>query len=779
MVSRVRVKLRRRRPQGRSWRRRWLFRLSAVFFLVVLAGLGLSYLQLLFTFPEKLGGYPARIYSAPLVLTPGSWLSAAELERELLSRGYRSGSGGAMEPGEFRRRGERVEFHLRPFRYGGGRVSGYPVALQFNGRRLKRLELTPGGESLDLALVEPRPLASFHGHLNELREPVAVEELPDDLLLAVVEVEDRRFYSHRGIDPRGIGRALWEDIWAGGLEQGGSTITQQVLKNVMLDPQKRLGRKLREVILAPLLETLLEKDEILEIYLNEIYLGQKGALSIVGVGAAAHFFFGRDAEDLDLGQAALLAGIIKSPGNYNPWRHPQAARARRDQVLDLMVRNGRLDPARAEAARRLGLRLADSTGEVLPEAGAFLDQTRRLLVEELGARVLEKDGLRIHTTLDTRVQAAAGQALRDGLRRLEADPAIARRVGEAGLQGAVVVLNPESGAVLAMVGDRTPGRGRFNRAVDARRPVGSLFKPFVYLAALQAAARGKPGGITSTTILQDEPLELELDGKIWRPANSDDLFRGPVSVRRAMADSINIPAVRVAQGVGIEAVAGLAERCGFPAGLPRVPALALGAAEASPLDVAVAYSVLGAGGRRPKPRFWDAVLTSDGQGIRPNPVHTEAVTSPGAAYVVTDLLGEVVRTGTGKAVSAAGLTGAVAGKTGTTNQRRDAWFAGFVPGLLAVVWVGADDNRPMGLTGSQAALPIWLELVSRLRPDPGPGFTAPDDVTRVRFDPATGGLATRRCPQWAEDWFMAGTEPQDECEAHRKRGFWKRLFGRD
>jgi penicillin-binding protein 1B len=778
MVVGIRLKIR-RRGRTRSWRRRWLLRLAVLGLLLAVAGLGLAYLQLMFTFPERLGGYPARIYSAPLVLSPDTWISAQELDRELLARGYRQAGAGRLAPGEFRRQGSRVEFHLRPFLYSGGRVNGYPVLTRFEGNRLRRLELSPGGEPLDLVLVEPRPLATFHGHLNELREPVKLTALPEHLLMAVVEVEDRRFRSHSGIDPRGILRALWEDLWSASLQQGGSTITQQVLKNVMLDPQKKIGRKLREVVMAPLLETMLTKDEILEIYLNEIYLGQKGALSIVGIGAAAQFYFGRDAADLDLPQSALLAGLIRSPGNYNPWRHPQAARARRSEVLDLLVRNGRLNAAQASSADDQPLRLADSTGEMLPAAGAFMDQARRLLADELGVRTLERDGLRIHTTLDTRVQMAASHALREGLRRLEADPAISRRVGKAGLQGALVVLDPENGAVLAMVGDRNPGRGRFNRAVDARRPVGSLFKPFSYLAALEAGVDREPGGLTCASVLQDEPLEIIQDGKSWRPENSDRLFRGEVSVRRAMADSINIPAVRVADAVGIQTVAALAERCGFPVGLPRVPALALGTAEASPLAVAVAYSVLAAGGQRPQARFWDAVLSSDGEQVRPNLPRRQRVVSPGAAFVMTDLLGEVVRTGTGRAVAAAGLTGAVAGKTGTTNQRRDAWFAGYVPGLLAVVWVGADDNRPMGLTGSQAALPIWLELMQQLRPQPGKRFTAPADVMRIRFDPASGGLATRNCPQVTEEWFLAGSEPEEECPLHGKRGFWKRLFRRD
>lgn len=781
MASRQRVKRsspRRQVPRRKGWVRRWLLRLAALLLLVAAAFVGLSYLQLVFAFPQRLGGSPSQLYSAPLILRPGSAWSAAELVAELMSRGYTSGRENRLRPGQYWQQGDRVNLNQRTFLYGGGRVEGYPVRISFSERRLTGVELLPGGEPLELLMLEPRALGVFNSRKDQLRESVRLEDLPAHLVAAVLAVEDRRFRTHRGLDPRGIGRAIWVDLWAGRAAQGGSTITQQVLKNVMLDPQRRWGRKLREMVMAPLLETLLAKDDILEIYLNEIYLGQKGSFSVVGMGAAARYYFGRGAEDLDLGQSALLAGLIRSPGTYNPWRHPGAARTRRDKVLQMMVHGGQLTAARAAAAAARPLQLSDATGEEMPEAAAFLEVARRQLVNAFGAHVLEHDGKRILTTLDTRAQRLAAMALERGLSRLEADPRVLQKVGKEGLQGAVVVMDPRSGAVLALVGDRQAGRGRFNRAVDARRPVGSLFKPFVYLAAFQAAAGGQEGALTMASTLVDEPLELDLDGQVWRPANSDGRFRGDLSVRRALADSINIPAVKVALEVGIPEVARLAEGCGFPAGLPRVPAIALGAAEASPLEVAVAYSVLAVDGRRPTPRFWEATMAADGGDLTLNQVRRVEVADAAAVFLVSDILAEVVRTGTGRRVAAGGLTGAVAGKTGTTNRRRDAWFVGYVPGLLAAVWVGADDNRPVGLTGSQAALPIWLELVRSLQPDPGELPPPPAGLVRVRYDPGTGGVATRKCPQVAEDWFMAGTEPEDTCPLHGGRGFWRRLFGR-
>ncbi len=745
--------------------------------LVVLGWVGLSYLQLVFSFDKRLGGTPSRLYSAPLVLEPGAAWSRNDLERALQARGYRLVGDLPAEGGQYSREGRGLLVHLRAFPYGTETVPGYLVSLELTGGRLRTIRLGRRGQRLDMALVEPRPLDVFRGDLNEHRERVRWDQLPEHLLEAVVTVEDRRFWTHRGLDPRGIGRALWQDLRSGEIEQGGSTITQQVIKNVMLHSRRRLGRKLREAVMAPLLEMRLAKHEILEVYLNEIYMGQKGPLSIVGMGAAARFYFAVDADRLTLGQAALLAGLIRSPGQYNPWLYPDRARQRRDLVLELMAGEGQITRAEARAAQQQPIRLHDGLSEPLPEAGTFLDVVRAQIGESFSRDSLEGDGLSIYTTLDTRVQTAAARALADTLTRLEAAGDLARDDPAARLQGAVVVVNPDTGAVLAMVGDRRPGRGRFNRAVDAMRPVGSLFKPLVYLAAVEAGASGRRGGLTEASVLQDEPLEIVQPGGVWKPSNSDGRFRGPVSLRRALADSINIPAVRTARDLGIERVVRKAESAGFPRGLPRVPAVALGAAEAAPLDVAVAYSVLAAGGQRPQSRFWDEIRSADGVLLDAQPAEATPAATAQAAFVITQLLAEAVRTGTGRQVADSAFTGAVAGKTGTTNQKRDAWFVGYMPGFLAVVWVGADDNRPVGLSGARGALPVWLDLMTRLQPGRPASFPVPDGVVEGEWDPETGGRAVAGCVQRQKGWFIEGTEPGEDCRQHRK-GFWRRLFRR-
>ncbi len=740
--------------------------------------LAVTYVQVRNGFSHRPGRFPSQIYSAPLSLTPGLRLSPAELQAELTSRGYRPMEGEPTSPGLFRRRGSTVDVHLNSFRYPEGVVAGFPARVRFRNDRILRCELLPGGRDLDVLVLEPRLLGAFHGPLQQARTPVGLAELPRDLVQAVLVVEDRRFYDHGGFDPRGMLRALWRDVRARDVVQGGSTITQQLIKNVLLTHDRTLARKLRELVMAPMLESMLTKDEILELYLNEIYLGQKGPVSIIGVGEAARFYFGRDASDLDLAQSALLAGLIRSPGGYNPWVRPEVARKRRDEVLGRMAAAGAIAQEQAERARARSLALADATGSKPPEAGYFLAHVRGTLDRELGRGRLETDGLRLFTTLEPRLQAAAARALRDGLERLESDRRVSRRVGDTGLQGAVVVLNPRTGAVLAMVGGRDFGASMFNRAVDARRQVGSLFKPFVYLTALEAAAAGPRGGLTAASILDDAPLTLTAGGRAWSPGNNDGQFSGPVTVREALARSINVPAVRAAQEAGIDRVAETAVACGFSPDIPRVPALALGSAEASPLEVAVAFSTLAAGGRRPEPRWLRGAADGRGRPLEvPAPQAKEAV-SPAAAYVAVDLMREVVATGTGRLVAAAGLWGEVAGKTGTTNERRDAWFVGFTPDFLAVVWVGVDDNRPMGLEGSQAALPIWLDLVRRVRPDSGLSFPLPDDVAFAWIDPESGGLAVAACPRAVEEVYIAGTEPRDECELHERRSFWRRLFGR-
>jgi penicillin-binding protein 1B len=740
--------------------------------------LAVTYVQVRLTFHHRLGGEPSRIYSDSLVLRPGMGWTAAALASELVSRGYRSSPEWAAAPGRFQRDGTGLRIFLDSFEYPGGPVDGYRAHVRFVNDRILSLEMDADGRDLDLVMVEPRLLDTFYGRRHQIKFPESLASMPPALIHAVLEVEDRRFRTHGGLDLRGITRAAWQDLRAGGLVQGGSTITQQVVKNILLGHQRTFGRKIRELVMAPMLETMLTKDAILEIYLNEIYLGQKGALSVVGVGAAARFYFGRPAADLDLGQAALLAGLIRSPGTYNPWLHPEKGRQRRDAVLERLAAAGAVTAAEATTARRLPLRLADTTGESLPEADYYVDFVRRRLTEEYGARRLEREGLRFFTTLDTRVQKAAARALKGRLDRLEGNEAVARHLGSGGLQGAVVAMNPRTGALLALVGGKEFTSSMFNRAVDARRQVGSLFKPFVYLAAFEAAARGEEGGLTPASILSDEPLTVKTGRSTWTPVNNDGRFRGEVTVREALAASINIPAVRAAQGVGVEKVAGLAVACGFPADIPRVPALALGSAEASPLEVAGAFSTLAAAGRRPGPWWLKAVVPAAEDGLEPGRTARPPAASPEASYLVVGVMQEAVRTGTARRLAREGMAGEMAGKTGTTNGRRDAWFAGATPDFLAVVWIGADDNRTIGLEGSQAALPVWMDLARAVQVDTGRSFPVPDGIVFEWVDPATGARATSRCPGSIEQPFMAGTEPAEECPEHPRRGFWRRLFGR-
>jgi penicillin-binding protein 1B len=767
-----------RRQSGSSWRRRWGLRLLAAAFLLGTAVLLATYLQVRLTFHTRLGESPARIYSDRLVLSPGLRLAAAELESELVSRGYRRSDQSPPLPGRFHRRGEEIEIWVRDGPSSAKRTGGYGARVRFRGQQIARLEMFPGGRDLDVVTLAPRLLGLYRDRHHAIRVPIRLREAPDHLVRAVLELEDRRFHHHAGIDPRGLLRAAWHDVRAGDLVQGGSTITQQVVKNVLLSPERSVARKVRELIMAPMLETMLSKDEILEIYLNEIYLGQKGSRAVVGVGAGARFYFGCEAADLDLAQAALVAGLIRSPGTYNPWAHPEAARRRRSDVLQRLAAVGAISGEAAASAAARPLDLVDSLAETMPESDYFLDFVRRKLRESYGRQTLQREGVRFITTLDTRVQRAAARVLANGLVRLEAEPSVARRVGDAGLQGAVVVINPASGALLAMVGGKEFASSMFNRAVEARRQVGSLFKPFVYLAAFDAAARGDAGGLTPASLLVDEPITVGGPGRSWSPVNSDGRFRGPVPVREALAASINVPAVRAAQGVGVDRVADVAIACGFPPEIPRVPALALGSAEATPLEVAVAFSTLAGGGARPMPRWLRTVVSADGGSVDRLDGASVPAVGPEATYLVVSLMQEVMRSGTARQVGQAGFRGEVAGKTGTTNDRRDAWFVGFTPDFLAAVWVGADDNRPIGLVGAQAALPIWLQLVRTVGADAGLTFSVPAGVVFRRIDPATGALAAPRCPRILEQAFIRGTEPRSDCPDHPRRKFWRRLVGR-
>lgn len=738
------------------------------------------YVEVARRFEGGLWSQPTRIYSDEIVLVAGTPFEPPALLRLFDRLGYAQVDTGPLRPGQVRRRGSTVEAHLRSFDAPWRSYPARLVRFRFDRSMLTEIE-DARGRRLDRIEMEPERLAVVFGPQHEERQVVRLEDVPQRVIRAVLAAEDSRFYSHGGVDLLAVARAAFANLRSGRIVQGGSTITQQTVKNLYLGQQRSWWRKLREAPMALLLEARYPKDEILEVYLNQVYLGQRGSVAICGIEAAAYHYFGRGVEDLSTGEAALLAGLIRNPGGYNPFVHPERALARRDLVLEAMVEQGWLKGEEADRARREPLRLARGGGSF--QHAPWAVELVRVQLAALGEGTdLAAGGLRVFTTVDPLLQEAAEAALRRGLERLERGRSDLKRLARRHrLEGAVVVLDPRTGAVRAIVGGRDFSRSQFHRALQARRQPGSCFKPFVYLAGFEAARTSRDSGLTPATLLDDEPVELEAGGRRWRPENYDGLFRGPVTAREALEQSLNVPTVRAALRVGLDRVAETAERCGFPEGLKPLPSLALGAQEATPLDVARAFAVLANGGNRVEPWVVRDVLDRNGSRIdlpRPRP---RRVVSAEAAYLVTDLLRGVLVRGTAARAAELGFWGDAAGKTGTTDDTRDAWFVGYTPQLLALVWVGFDDNTRTGLTGASGALPIWVSLMMSAEMRWwGATFVEPDGIVRVAIDPETGQLAGERCPEVVWEAFIAGTEPEETCSTHRP-GFlrwWRRLFDR-
>ncbi len=593
----------------------------------------------------------------------------------------------------------------------------------------------------------PVAIAPLEGSALELRHPVTLDAVPATLVQAVLAVEDQRFYEHDGLDLRRIGGAFLANVKAGGIAQGGSTITQQLAKNLFLSSDRTPLRKAREAALALTLELRHDKRHILEAYLNEIYLGQDGGRAMHGVGAAARSYFNKDISRLTLAESALLAGMIHAPNRHTPTRHAAMARARRNLVLQLMVEQGRIP--RAAAARATATRVvARVPSNATLDARHFRDAARAALPTRLPAR-----GAAVYTTLDARLQRAAQRAVRRGLDRLR----------QPGLEGALLALDPRTGEVLAMVGGRDYGRSQYNRAVTAKRQPGSAFKPVVALAALARAGEGAPA-FTLASMVDDAPLSLRTARGPWQPSNYDGEFRGPVSVRQAMEESLNVPFVRIGLAVGPERIAATAKQLGITSPLPPVPSLALGSAEVTLLELVRSYGVLAAGGELATTRFILGESRASGDVTELGNRQIVQVVDPAAAFLVTSALQGVVEHGTGAALQQRLGTDGIAGKTGTSSDWRDAWFIAYSPSLVVGVWVGHDDGHAMRTTGASAALPIVAEFLADAFADREPEeFPVPD------------GVVEGRRPAGAHDWgdvcgeteyFLEGTEPAESSCMH-------------
>ncbi len=718
---------------------------------------------------------PSRVYSDVEPLYPGLNLAQAEIPQKLADLGYRR-VGGAVQPGQFTRTQDRLTIYLHDFEYPGVTFRGYPLVLELAGNRVVAMTDGRGGREASFARLEPEMIASIFDEKMEDRTPVDLSRVPRDLAEAIFAIEDKRFFEHHGLDPIRIMGAAFANLKPGGGLQGGSTLTQQLVKNYYLTSERTLSRKIKEAVMALILEAKYDKQDILEAYLNEIYLGQQGSSSIAGVGEAAKYYFSKDVGQLTLAECALLAGLVANPGLYNPYASVERAKARRDLVLELMREQGRITETQRDEAARQPILVGGRRRE-LNSAPYFVDLVLQQLKEQYGEDALETEGYRVFTTLDTRAQRAAREALLEGLAHLEKGyPALQKTAGQ--LEGAVVVIDPQTGYVKALVGGRDYARSQFNRVTQALRQPGSTFKPFVYLTAFRTNTKeGAP--YTTVTPISDDPFTLTSGGKNWTPSNYDGQTHGLVTLRTALENSYNIATARLALDVGLKRIVDTARTVGIESPLQAVPSIALGAFEVTPLEMAAAYTTLANGGIRAEPLSIVQVVDPKGAVREKRDIKMKRVLDPESVYLVNSLLQGTFDRGTAASARRLGYKKAAAGKTGTTSDYKDAWFVGYTPELLALTWVGYDDNRPLRLTGAAAALPIWTRFMLRYANGDARSFSAPSDIILVGIDPASGLLATPECPVVRYEPFVTGTEPTEVCPLHggyaqpdQKDGWW-------
>ncbi len=709
---------------------------------------------------------PARLLARPWTLRAGDRVDPQRLIDHLKKVGYRPVSGGTPQAGEFSARGRDLLVGRRTLRFGAfvdpgvrARVrfrSSFRSSLQSNAR-ISSIRDADGNDIAQL-LLDPEVIGTSLGERSRDRVPVRLDEVPEHLVAALLTVEDRRFYEHGALDPRRIAGAALSNLRQRRVAEGGSTITQQLARTLFLSTDRTVLRKLREAAIAVALERRFSKRRLLEAYVNHIYLGQHRGTAIHGFGRAAQFYFGRDISELKLGQSAMLVGIVRGPSVYSPHRHPERARARRDIVLRQMHAVGHLDDARRDAELE-----ADPEIRRPPErnfdARWYLDFLRRELAAGDASLELGGGGRTVLSSLAPELQRAAETAVSNGILSMERRrPRLKEQSGP--LQAALVALDPRTGDILAMVGGRSYGTSQFNRAADARRQPGSAFKPVVALVAL--APEAEPS-FTLASMLRDEPLALDTPAGVWKPANADRAFLGPIKLREALEGSRNVPFARLGLAVGPDRIIETAHRLGIGSPLAPYPSLALGASEVTLLELTAAYAVLAAEGRRTRPASALTVLDRDGTARRETTAPRESVVSPAEAYLITSALRGVVEHGTGSGVRAAGYRGPLAAKSGTTNDSRDAWFIGYTPELAVGVWVGFDDGTPVGLPGSRAALPIFADFMIRvLGPRGGRDFRFPAGVEWVDVEPATGRRAGWGC-RGEPELFLAGTAPDVYC----------------
>nr|WP_143023938.1 penicillin-binding protein 1B [Pseudomonas benzenivorans] len=741
-----RSRSKRRSPGMRPWFG-WAVKLGLVG-LVVLAGFAV-YLDAVVQ--EKFSGkrwtVPAKVYARPLELFVGQKLAKDDFLKELDALGYRRETA-ASGPGGVSVAGNNLELHTRGFQFYESVEPSQRVRVRFSGDYVAGLSQA-SGSALAVARLEPLLIGGLYPAHQEDRVLIKLEQVPPYLVETLVAVEDREFFNHFGVSPKSIARAVWVNATAGQVRQGGSTLTQQLVKNFYLTNERSLARKATEAMMAVLLELHYDKQDILEAYLNEVFLGQDGQRAIHGFGLASQYFFSQPLSELKLEQVALLVGMVKGPTYYNPRRNPERALERRDLVLDILVEQGVVTLEEAAAAKQKPLGVTQRGSMADSSFPAFLDLVKRQLREDYREEDLTEEGLRIFTSFDPILQLKAESALADSLKRLSG------RKGVELVEAGMVVTNPETGEVQALIGSRQPRFAGFNRALDALRPIGSLIKPAIYLTALE-----RPSQYTLTSLLEDQPFSIKgQDGQVWRPQNYDHKAHGTIYLYQGLVNSYNLSSAKLGLELGVPNVLKTLERLGIERKWPAYPSMLLGAGALTPMEVADMYQTLANGGFNTPLRGIRSVLTAEGEPLKRYPFQIQQRFDAGAIYLLQNAMQRTMHEGTGRSVySTLPSSLALAGKTGTSNDSRDSWFAGFSQDLLAVVWLGRDDNGPTPLTGATGALQVWTDFMRKADPLPL-DMPLPDNVVQAWVDANSGMGSDPSCPNAVQMPYIRGSEP--------------------
>jgi penicillin-binding protein 1B len=714
-----------------------------------------------------------QIFSAPEHISDGQAWGEDDLVTYLQRTGYRPDAD-ENALGTYTVQGNALDIRPSKLSFFAG---GNALAVQFNGRVIRSIRPLGGGSDMGTAEIEPELITNLFDSLREKRRPVSYEDLPQSLVQAILSAEDKRFFEHPGFDFIRIAGAAWADLRHKRIE-GASTITMQVARTYFLSTDRTLKRKLAEAMLSFELEQRFSKQRIFEMYANEVYLGNRGSFGIRGFAEASEAYFGKDLRQLTLPECAFLAGLIRAPNYYSVAdRHPERAAQARDRVLTQMFENKYIADTDVQDAKNLPLKLVRSaiSGN---EAPYFVDMVKDHLLDKYSEQDLLSSNYRVFTTLDPQLQRVAAAALDAGMknvdamlaakyaktRKLKGKKAEPQQIPQA--QAALIALDPRTGEIKALIGGRDYGQSQLNHALAHRQP-GSVFKPFVYAAAFNNAVDGAQPVVTPATTVEDEPTVFEFDGQEYTPNNYGERFMGKVTVRQALTNSLNVATVKVAEMVGYGRVVQIARQMGLSANIRPTPAVALGAYELTPLEVAGAYTAFATMGTRAEPYYIKSVVSAGGNSLEKYGPTTKLALDPRVTYLVDSILKDVLNKGTGAQVRAKGFTLPAAGKTGTS---RDGWFAGFTSNLVCVIWIGFDDNHDLGLAGGATAAPIWADFMIHATALPGyrdvRDWDKPEGVDSDIIDADTLELATPNCPVTREEVYVSGSGPTQFCELH-------------